>query len=366
MAEDYYKILGVDKEASQKEIKKAYRRKAKKYHPDSGSEESDEEKFKKINEAYQVLSDQEKRQKYDRFGKSGINGDFRQRARTQGFDDIFSSFFGDIFNNSDRRKRNLDIAKKIKISLEDAYNGTEKTISIRRLSKCKECNGKGSKDPDSIQTCNECRGTGETRRVREGMFGRQIVVTECPECEGAGQIINNPCTQCSGEGRHYINDEVSINIPKGVNTGQKLKIDGKGHKDNNTGQIGHLIIIVEVKEDEIFERRDENLFYTLKMGFPDAALGSKAKIPTLNGDVQLDIPSGTQNGDVFRLKGKGMPRLQRRGYGDLYIKAVVETPTDLTEREKEILQELRQYEGKHKEPDKGFFQTVKDNIKDAL
>ncbi|WGI16757.1 molecular chaperone DnaJ [Methanonatronarchaeum sp. AMET-Sl] len=366
MTEDYYDILGVDRDASQKEIKKAYRRKAKKYHPDSGSEEASEDEFKKINEAYQVLSDEEKREKYDRFGKAGIDGDFRRRARSQGFDDIFSSFFGDIFGGSGGRQKNLDLSMKMDITLEDAYEGREKTVSVRRLERCSECNGRGSNDPDSVETCRECQGTGETRQVRKGMLGRQIVITECPKCDGSGRMIDNPCERCSGEGRHYIRDEVSIEIPKGIESGQRLKVDGKGHTDVESGRRGNLIIAIEVREDDIFERRSENLFYTLKMGFSDAALGSKAEIPTLDGDVELDIPAGTQNGDVFRLKGKGMPRLNRRGYGDLYVKAIVETPTDLTDREKEILKELRQYEGRHKEPDKGFFQTVKDNIKDAF
>ncbi|RZN63471.1 MAG: molecular chaperone DnaJ [Methanonatronarchaeia archaeon] len=366
MTEDYYELLGVDRDAGKKEIKKAYRRLAKKYHPDSGSEEASEEKFKKINEAYRVLSDDEKREKYDRFGKSGINGDFRRRARTEGFDDIFSSFFGDFFNGSRRSRENLNIMQKIEITLDDAYEGVEKTVSVRRMERCQECDGKGSKNPDSINTCPECGGSGETRQVRNGMLGRQIVVIQCGECGGSGEIIDEPCSRCSGKGRHYINDDVSIKIPKGVESGQRLKIDGKGHRDVDSGRVGSLILTVNIKEDAVFERRDENLYYTLKMGFSDAALGSKAEIPTLDGDVELDIPEGTQNGDVFRLKGKGMPRLHGRGYGDLYVKAIVETPTDLTEREKELLKELREYEGQHKELDKGFFQTVKDNIRDAF
>lgn len=196
MTEDYYELLGVDRDAGKKEIKKAYRRLAKKYHPDSGSEEASEEKFKKINEAYRVLSDDEKREKYDRFGKSGINGDFRRRARTEGFDDIFSSFFGDFFNGSRRSRENLNIMQKIEITLDDAYEGVEKTVSVRRMERCQECDGKGSKNPDSINTCPECGGSGETRQVRNGMLGRQIVVIQCGECGGSGEIIDEPCSRC--------------------------------------------------------------------------------------------------------------------------------------------------------------------------
>ncbi|OKY78635.1 MAG: DnaJ type Zn finger domain [Candidatus Methanohalarchaeum thermophilum] len=371
MAEDYYEILGVDRNASQEEIKKAYRKKAKKYHPDSNSDEADEEKFKEINEAYKVLSDEEKRKKYDQFGKAGVDDSYKRRARSDfsDFEDIFSSFFGDIFNQGRtgrRRERGQDLRAKIDITLKEAYEGGEKSIELERYTRCSQCDGTGAEDQSSVKKCTKCNGKGKVQQVKRGAFGQQVVITECDMCGGTGEEIGEKCSNCSGEGRVKKTEKIKFEIPAGVKNGQKVRVQGKGHAGKRGKKPGDLYVIVEIEEDDVFERRNENLFYNLKMSFPDAALGSKAEIPTMDGEVELDIPKGTQNGDIFRLQGKGMPKLRRRGYGDLYVKAVVETPENLNEEEKELLQKLREHESQHKEPDKGFFETVKENIKDAF
>lgn len=370
MAKEYYEILGVDENASQKEIKKAFRRKAKKYHPDSNSEEADEEEFKKINEAYQVLSDEEKRKKYDQFGKAGISDQARRRARTNfsGFEDLFKSLFGGgLFGGSGSRGRRQgkNLRAKLEISMKEAYEGTEKTLRIKRYRKCKECGGSGAQG-GTLKTCPKCQGRGRIRQTRNTPFGRQAVVSSCPKCKGRGKIPENPCPNCDGTGRVQDTEQVKVNVPQGARTGQKLRIGNKGNYGGRNSGSGDLYVIVEVQEHEYFERREENLFYNLELSMPQAALGSKVKVPTMDGEAKIEIPEGTQTGDIFRLQGKGMPRLRGRGKGDLYIKAVVQTPENLTKEEKELLNELKKIEGEKSEAEKGFFEAVKDNIRDAL
>jgi len=379
---DYYDILDVDRDASQDEIKKAYRRKAKKYHPDSGSEEASEEEFKKINEAYNILSDEEKRRQYDRFGKAGIDDQYRQKARTDfsGFEDLFSSFFGDIFNQdmntgfSDIFSQNRNAANErgsnlranIDISLKEAYEGIEKTIRIRRFKKCDECNSKGVKNSGDIVDCPNCEGTGSIKDIERSRMGQRVVVRACRECEGTGEKIKDPCDVCSGSGRHKETESISFEVPKGIQNGQKIRIPGKGHAGKRGNQSGDLYVYVNIKEHDIFERREEDLFFNLDISFPDAALGTKVKAPTLDGKVELDVPQGTQNGEVFRIKGKGMPRLNGRGCGDLYVRTSIMVPENLNQDEKELLEELRGHIGNKKEPKKGFFKTFKENIKDVF
>lgn len=379
MPKEYYERLGVSEDASQEEIKKAYRKKAKKYHPDSNNDEASEEKFKKINEAYQVLSDKDKRKKYDRFGEQGINDQYRRQAREDfsGFEDLFEQFFGggagasgfeDLFNQGRKQKKKTgkDLAAKIDLSLKEAYEGGEKTIKLKRYQKCEKCNGKGTPNPNSIQTCQNCSGQGIIKQTQNGLLGQKIITKECPNCNGTGEIIKDPCPNCNGEGRILNEEQIRFQVPKGIKDGQRIRVENKGHRGKRGNPPGDLLVQINIKEHEVFERKDENLFYTLKMSFPDAALGSEAKIPTLNGEVQLEIPKGTENGEIFRLKNKGMPRLRRRGKGDLYVKAQIQTPKNLDEKEKELLEKLREIEGKHKQPEKGFFKSIKENIKNNI
>ncbi len=375
MPKEYYERLGVDENASQEEIKKAYRKKAKKYHPDSNSDEADEEKFKKINEAYQVLSDEEKRKRYDRFGKQGINNQYRQRARNDfsDFEDLINQFFGgggfgDFFNQGRGKKKRTgeNLGARVTLSLEEAYEGGEKTLRVKRYQQCSKCDGKGTTDPSSIETCQRCDGEGVVKETKRSLLGQQIISRECPACNGSGEEINDPCSKCGGEGRVLREEEINFEVPRGIKSGQRLRVDKKGHAGKRGDPAGDLLVEVDIEEHDVFERKDDDLFYTLKMSFPDAALGSEAQIPTLNGEVELEIPKGTQNGEIFRLRDKGMPRLRRRGKGDLFVKAKIETPTDLDEKEKELLKELREIEGKHKEPEKGFFESFKKNIKNHI
>lgn len=378
MAKEYYEILGVDENASQKEIKKAFRRKAKKYHPDSGSEEADEERFKEINEAYQVLSDEEKRKKYDQFGKAGISDEARRRARTDfsGFEDLFESLFGGMGGGmggglfggrrgGGRGRRGRNLKAKLEVSLEEAFEGTTKTLRVMRYKECSQCGGTGSEGGE-LKTCSKCQGRGRVKRTKRTPFGTQTVITECDECNGRGKVPEEPCSNCGGSGRVKDREEVKVDVPAGVVTGQRLRIGNKGNYGGRNAGTGDLYIFVEVEDHEFFERREENLFYNLELTMPQAALGDKVQVPTMDSEVKIEIPPGTQTGDIFRLQGKGMPKLRGRGKGDLYIKAVVNTPEDLSEKEKELLQELKEIEGETSEAETGFFEAVKDNIKDAL
>lgn len=372
MPKEYYNILGVEEDASQKEIKKAYRRKAKKYHPDSNSEEADEEKFKKINEAYKVLSDEEKRKKYDRFGKQGVSQDYRRQARYDfsDFEDLFGSVFGDFFGGAQgqRKRTGKNLKAGLEIDLEDAYSGTEKTLNIKRYKKCDECDGTGSED-GNLSTCDKCGGTGRQKQMRNTMLGRQVMVTECDKCEGTGKIPKEECNTCNGSGRNYETEKIKIDIPQGIKHGQRLKVDGKGHYGGRGKTAGDLYVFIKIKEHDFFERKDENLFYNLEIGVAQAVLGDEVEVPTMEGKVKLSIPSGTQSGDVFRIKGKGMPRQRSRfrtKHGDLYIKTIVKVPEKLSDREEELFEELREIEGEKSDVEKGFFETLKDNIKDAL
>ncbi|MFB6099834.1 MAG: molecular chaperone DnaJ [Candidatus Nanohalobium sp.] len=358
MAKEYYELLGVSEDASQEEIKKAYRKKAKKYHPDSNSEEADEEKFKKINKAYDVLSDEEKRKKYDRFGKQGVEGHAQrgQRQAASNFQDLFEEIFGGGGfggqRGGRRQRKGKDLKMSTTVTLEDAYSGVEKTFEVERKQQCPECDGTGSETGET-DTCAECNGQGRVRKIEQSIFGRTQTVQECPECHGTGEVPEENCSECGGEGLKQQNETISVDIPAGVRDGQRLKMSGKGH-ESRKGRNGDLYLVVHVEEGEKIERRDQDLFTTLKVGAGDAALGREARIDHPEGKLKIEIPSGTQPGQVLRVKGKGMPK--RRKSGDLYIKIDVEIPekADGTEELEELSEEPEQK--------KNFFETVKDFI----
>lgn len=355
MAKEYYELLGVSEDASQEEIKKAYRKKAKKYHPDSNKDTADEEKFKKINKAYDVLSDEDKRKKYDRFGKQGVEGNARsgQRRAASSFQDLFEQMFGGG-GRRQRRSRGQDMKINATITLEDAYHGVEKTYNVSRKKVCEECGGSGAED-GSTSRCAECNGQGQVRKQQRTPFGISQTVAECPKCSGRGKIPETKCSNCQGEGVVEEEETITFDIPEGVSSGQRLRLRGKGHEDRN-GNSGDLYVLVQVEEHDSLERRNSDLFTVLKIGVGDAALGAEAEVPHPDGNLKVEIPEGTQPGEVLRLRGKGMPG--RRGAGDFYVKVDVKIPENLEEGQIEVMEDLRLEE----ESEKSFFEKVKDFV----
>jgi len=352
MAKEYYELLEVSEDASQEQIKKAYRKKAKKYHPDSNSEEADEEKFKKINKAYDVLSDEEKRKKYDRFGKQGVEGhaDRGQRRAASTFKDLFENLFGGGFGGG-REKRGQDAKIQVNITLEEAYKGVEKTYEVHRTVRCNECNGTGAEDGQSHK-CENCNGQGQVRQQRRTPFGVSQTISECSKCNGTGQIPETKCSECNGKGTVREEDQIQFEIPSGVQSGQRLRLRGKGHEDRN-GNSGDLYVFVEVEPHEKLERKGSDLFTTLKIGVGDAALGTEAHIQLPDGKVKVEVPGGTDPGEVLRVQGKGMP--SNRNHGDLYVKIDVKVPEAEADEPLENFRSEPQLE-------KTFFDTVKDTI----
>ncbi len=380
MAEDYYDILGIDKDASQKEIKKAYREKAKKYHPDKNPENPDEarEKFKEISEAYEVLADEEKRKRYDRYGKQGVKqqfsggdfdwSDFSHRGDVEdifseffgggggGFEDIFSEFFGGRRGRSSRRKRRgNDLKMAFEVNLKDIRDGTEKTVRLNRKAPCEECGGSGSKT-GSTKTCPECGGSGQIKRAQKRGFQQLIRVSSCPKCDGIGEIVEDPCGNCGGTGVVEKTETISIDIPPGAQDGTRLRVRGKGEAGVRGAPPGDLYIILRVKPEKDFERKGSDLYTRATVSMTEAALGTKIKVPTLDGEVEMDVPSGTQPGDILRLSGKGLSRRRRSGYGDELVEIDVKIPEKLNKEQKEILKKFKDIE---KEKNKSWFDRIR-------
>lgn len=355
MAKEYYEVLGVSEDASKDEIKKAYRKKAKKYHPDSNSDEADEEKFKKINKAYQVLSDDEKRKKYDMFGKQGVDASGRNPGGGfSDFEDIFNTFFGGGRGRR-RQKRGQHLKVEADISLEEAYHGVEKTYEVRRRKKCSECGGSGAENGNT-NTCSNCNGRGRVEKVQRTIFGRQRTVQECSKCGGSGEIPEEKCSACNGKGVVEEDEKLSFNIPPGVRNGQRLRLRGKGHEIKD-GRSGDLYVFVNIEEHPELQRKKDDLFTTVSLGVGDAVLGADVEVSTPDSKAKISIPPGTQPNQVLRLKGKGMPK-QRHGYGDLYVKVDIDIPEDVDEESEEVFEQFR----KKPERDKTFFETIKDMI----
>lgn len=348
---DYYEIIGVSRDASEQEIKKAYRRLARKYHPDvNPGDRKTEEKFKEINEAYEVLSDPEKRRRYDMFGDarpgSGSFGDFGGFGGLgdfeSPFEDLFGMFFGDW--RSSRRtsaERGSDLSLELSLSFQEAVFGTRKEVEIARLATCPDCGGSGAEPGTAPESCPECGGTGQIRTARQTFLGRFVTTTTCHRCRGTGRIIAKPCSSCQGQGRRPISERISIDVPAGVSDGVQLKLAGKGESGLRGGPPGDLYVVLRVVPHRIFERRGNDLYCRFPITFPQAALGARVQVPTLDGGfVELAIPAGSQTGTVFRIKDKGVPYLYGSRRGDLLIEVVVEVPKRLTARQKKLLEEL--------------------------
>lgn len=363
MAKDYYEILGVDEDASQDEIKKAYRKKAKKYHPDMNSDldkEKAEEKFKEVSEAYEVLSDPDKRAQYDKFGHTGPSQGFDfgsqdyERARDAfgdfgfgggGLDDIFDLFFGqggESRKGTKKGKSNKgeNLQKKLRLSLEDAAHGTRVKFTVPRFVSCDRCEGTGTKPGSSKKVCPQCNGRGEIRKKQQTMLGNFVNVQTCPRCGGEGEIIDTPCPKCRGEGRVKDKSEISIKVPPGVKDGSRLRLKGEGNVGRRGGRPGDLFIITDIKEHEKFSRKGDDVLLVVPVHFTQLILGDTVEVPTLFDKETVKIKPGTESGSTLTLPDKGIPHLQKNGQGDQIIKLQAITPENLNSKQRKLLKEL--------------------------
>ncbi len=349
---DYYEVLDVSKDASKEEIKKAYRTLALKYHPDRNKAPEAEAQFKEISEAYAVLSDDEKRSQYDRFGHAGINGrysaedmyrgvDFESIFRNAGFgfDSIFDILFGRGGGQRNRR-RGADLRYDLTITLEDVAFGLKKEVEIQGFESCSTCGGSGVKSGTNSGRCAECEGTGEIKHVRSFGFMQFQEVQVCPKCRGKGVPIENLCKSCNGAGAVRGLRRIMLNIPVGVEDGFSLRLAGEGAPSNTSGQRGDLYVVLHVKPHKLFIRRGDHIYHQIKVSFPQLALGAKISVPTLHGDTKLKVPAGTQTGTLFKLRNKGIPHFRGFGKGDQFVEVTAETPTKLSQKQKELFQEL--------------------------
>jgi molecular chaperone DnaJ len=366
---DYYDVLGVEKNASADQIKSAYRKKAVKHHPDKNKgDKAAEEKFKEASEAYHVLSDSERKQNYDNFGHAafenggGGRGGFGNFDFSNHFSDIFEDFFGEGFGGGGRKSRRSnnrgsDLRYDLSISLEESYTGKKQDIKFSTSDKCDTCNGSGSKPGHDAGSCSMCDGHGQVRSS-QGFF---TVQQTCPQCSGSGEMITNPCGTCSGQGKKQASKRLSVTIPKGVDDGTRIRLAGKGEAGSRGGSSGDLYLFINVYSHELFKRSDENLFFECPISIADAALGTSMEIPTIDGGkAKIKIPSGTQSGKQFRLKGKGMPYMRGDGTGDLYVQVNTEVPVSLNKEQKELLEKFREIENEKSNPSiKKFFQKAK-------
>lgn len=362
---DYYEILGVDRGVSDKDLKKAYRRVAMKYHPDRNPDDhAAEEKFKEANEAYEVLSDDQKRAAYDQYGHAGVD----QAAGGGGgagynnFSDIFGDVFGDIFGGGGRGgrggpARGSDLRYTLDLELEDAVRGTTVKIKVPTLVACSTCNGAGGKNGSVPKTCTTCGGHGQVR-MQQGFFAVQQT---CPNCHGSGKVISDPCTDCHGHGRVEETKTLSVKVPPGVDTGDRIRLAGEGEAGADGGPAGDLYVQMNIRQHSIFEREGNNLYCEVPIGFVDAALGGELEVPTLDGRVKLKVPEGTQTGKLFRLRGKGVAPVRGGSTGDLMCRVLVETPVSLSSKQKELLREFKALvsDDKHSPKQSTWFEGMK-------
>ena len=381
---DYYDVLGVSRNDSEEEIRKAFRKKAMEYHPDRNRNPDAEEKFKEINEAYQVLTDTKKRSQYDRLGHSGVSGNGGFDRPFDGFDvfggfgDIFDSFFGDASGSRARQpQRGADLQQRVVLSFEEAAFGAEQEVDVTRVEQCHRCSGAGNEPGSKVSTCATCRGNGQVRRMQRSLFGQFAQVSACPTCQGRGSVIDTPCTNCRAAGQERRKRRTAVSIPAGVHSGMQVRLAGQGDLGRNGGPAGNLYIQLEVKEHPIFTREDSDLVYHLPVNMAEAALGVEKEVPTLDGDsVEVKVPQGTQPGTEFRIRGKGIPHINSNRRGDLRVLVDLEVPRNLSAHQRKLLEELASSIGRNgkvednseREPeseaeageDKGLFDRIKD------
>jgi molecular chaperone DnaJ len=375
MARDYYETLGVPKNADQQQIKSAFRRLARELHPDVNKNHDAEERFKEINEAYEVLSDEDKRARYDRFGAAGVsgNGGFNGAGASGfgGFEEIFEEFFGGMGGMRSNRRRGprpgSDRRVDVTITFEESIFGIEKEVEFERLEACETCGGSGAAPGTSPVRCSQCNGTGEVRQVQQTFLGPMVQVTTCPRCGGRGETISTPCQTCRGGGRVRKKAVLAVQIPAGVREGLQIQIRSEGDAGETTAPTGNLYVVVHVQEHEFFKRKDNDVILDINVNVAQAALGDKITVPTVDGEVEVVIPPGTQTGRVFRLRGKGIPRLRsdgsNSGRGDQLVYVQVEVPTKLTDEQRHLFEQLAESLGTGVTPQhngKGFFDRVMD------
>ena len=393
MSDDFYEILGVSRDASEDEIKQAYRKKASKYHPDVSDDPNAEEKFKKLQKAKEVLTDEEKRQAYDRLGHER----FEQAEKHGGFDgdrggaggpfgggqgpfggagqdpfggaggggvgDIFEQIFGGGGGRGGRgRGRGADLRTSLEIDLEEAYTGVDKQVTVRRPENCDECGGDGHPPGSDSRTCPECNGQGQVRQVTQTPLGRMQQTQTCQRCSGDGRIYEETCDECGGEGQVTRTSTLTVEIPAGIEDGQTLRMENEGAPGETRLRNGDLLIEVSVADHLDFERDGDDLQFRKPISFPQATFGDTVEVPTLDGPVEMEIPAGTQSGETFRLENKGMPRLRGRGQGDLYVQVQVVTPESLNEEQREALEQFAEAGGEEIEVEKGFFEKIKSSF----
>jgi molecular chaperone DnaJ len=388
MSEDFYEVLGVSRDASEDEIKQAYRKKAAEYHPDVSDHEDAEEKFKQVKKAKEVLTDEEKRRAYDQMGHER----FEQAEKRGGFDgggggfggangnpfggaggmggmgdlnDIFEQFFGGgggRGRDPNRPQQGADLRTSLTITLGEAYEGVEKQLTVTRPQRCPECDGEGHPADAKAETCPDCDGQGQRTTVRDTPLGRVQQTQTCRRCSGQGTLYSETCQRCRGEGVVREEATLQVDVPAGIRSGQTIPLEGEGAPGENRGPNGRLLIDVEVEDHEEFDREGDDLYYRLPVSFPQATFGATVEVPTFDGAVETTIEAGTQSGEVLRLKGKGMPRVQRRGQGDLYVQVQVVTPTDMNEEQREALEQFAEAGGEEIEVEKGFFERLKSSF----
>jgi molecular chaperone DnaJ len=384
MSEDFYEVLGVSRDADEEEIKQAYRKKAAEYHPDVSDEPDAEEKFKQVKRAKEVLTDEEARQAYDRLGherfeearkRGGFDGSGGAGGAggagdpfggmgggMGGFEDIFQQFFGGNGQSRNRPRQGKDLRTSVGIDLQEAFEGVEKQLTVTRPETCPECDGSGHPHDAEVQTCPECNGQGQTTQVRQTPFGRVQQTQTCRRCSGEGELYDRSCPECAGRGQVRNEATLTVEIPAGIRDGQTLRMDGEGAPGERGGPNGSLLIDVSVRDHDRLEREEDDLHYQLPISFPQAVFGGTLEFETLDGTVEIDIPAGTQSGETFRLRGRGMPRLRGGGRGDLYVQVQIVTPDDLNREQREALREFAEAGGEEVDVKEGFFERIKNSF----
>jgi len=380
MSEDFYSALGVSRDADEDEIKQAYRKKAAEYHPDVSDDPNAEEKFKKAKKAKEVLLDDEKRRMYDQMGherfqeaekrgatdtdgRRGGMGGMGGGSGGMGMNDIFEQFFGGGGSRSQSGPRQgADLKTRLRIDLEDAYHGVTKQLTVTRPERCPDCDGAGHPPEADSRTCPVCDGRGQETTVQQTPLGRVQQTQTCSRCGGEGTIYSETCSTCGGDGRIQNEATLQVEVPEGIRDGQTLRMDGEGAPGENGGPNGDLLVEIRVEDHDVFERDGDDLRRRYPISFPQAVFGDTVEVETLDGTVEMDVPAGTQSGEVFRLRGKGMPRLQRRGDGDLYVEVRIVTPENLNEEQREALEAFAAAGGEEIDVEQGFFEKLKNTL----